>query len=361
MAYNFLPVPPDGTFVSGVYTAGTGTLLTNTLASAILSEYVAKHSFDNVSVNLFFLSWLTKAKDQKKIVSEGGATVSVPLNYSLNGAFKGMHKFDEIDTTLDDFIRNAVYTKKLVAGPIVLNDIDLATNQGDQGKMLDLLRESTQVAEKSLADVLGQQLGGGAAASSARDIDGLKHLLRFTPTNTVGTIDRSVAAGTFYQNQTAGINDFSNEAAAGFPILIRTIRQCSMGADRPDLLLCDPTAFEHFNAEYVNKSSLTVVDETMANLGFVTTTFQGITIGYDDYVSAETGAGGYLADADVGVIYVLNSNSLRLVVQKGYDMEMIRPLTPVPVQFIQVAILAFYGALVATNMQRLGVIGIQAW
>lgn len=364
MAWHGLPLPSDGTFVNGVHTATTGTEAENTLASAVLSEYIAKKSFDNVSRSLFFLSWLTKAKDQKRYLSDGGHTITVPLNYALDGAFRGMTKWDEVDTTITDTVQNAIYSKRLVAGPIRLNTIDLAANQGNQGHMLDLLMEATDVAERSLADQVGQQIAGGAAldADNIRAIGGLRHLLRLTaPWNEVGGIDRATAAGVFYRNRAVQIADFSTEAAAGFPVLTAAMRQCSLGASRPELLLCAPTTYDHFHAEFVNRVAISTVDATMANLGFNTITWQGVTVGYDDYIAPETGASGYGAGADVGVLYILNSDALRFYVQKGFDFEMTHPLQDVPLQFVKMSKLAVYGNLVVTNMQRLGAVAIEAW
>lgn len=354
MADYSTPVPTGGTFVSGVYSGSDPYV--NSLATATLTDYVSKKSFDNISKKLFLLSWL---RQKAKYNSDGGSRITVPILVALNDTVKAMGKWDEFSRTVTDHGHQAYYDKKIVGGTINVSTIDLQQNAGTP-KMVDLLVDATASAELSMADFVGQALVGGAAASSATGIDGLHHFFRFDNNNTVGGIDKS--ANTYWQHKVAAIADFSDEMDAGGPTITSVLRQCSEGTSRPDLLLCSPATFDRFKAEAFQKQSLTTVNSKMANLGFQVIMWEGIEVSYDNYLVPSTDTDGYHGStADVGVIFALNSDTVKLAVQKGFDFKVMGPMRELENQLVTSAKMVFNGCLTCNSMRSNGIIAIDAW
>lgn len=327
----------------------------NTRAAAILAEYVNHTSFDNISRKHFFSAWLTK--NCLRGVA-GGTQYAVPISIANNENFGFVARMAELASAMDDPVRRALFSARTLAGVVTVSSEDLADNSGSQGGVLDVLAESIASAERSIAEALSTALCGGAAAASANSVDGLVHLIRHNPANTVGGINRSVL--TQYQNQHALINDFSVELANGGPNIIGLIRACSDGETRPNLILCDETVWDNWAAQYVLQQDLTTVDATSANMGFPTISWQGIPVGWDSHINP----GGASIGETAGAGYVLSSDALALCVNtnqfksKGVTLG---DFTEIPNQLALGAKLAWRGALALTCGRGTGHLGITAF
>ena len=341
MAYAGLPVVLGGT---------------NTRAAAILAEYVARKSFDNISFKSFFSAWLNK-KAMKGM--PGGTAYAVPISIANSANFGFVARMAELASAMDDPVRKAQFTARTLAGVCTISQEDLADNAGTQGGVLDVMAESLASAERSISEALSTAVCTGDAAASANGLDGISHLVREDPTNTVGGIDRGTI--TQYQNKHDSVADFSTELAAGGPNIIELIRSCSDGETTPNLILCDETTWSNWSAQYVVQQDLTTVDKTMANMGFITLSWQGIPVAWDSHVNPTEGGS---IGSDVGCFYVLSSDALMLCVNRNQFKS--KGLTSgdfvdVPNQLALSAKMAWRGALALTRGAGVGVMRIAAF
>ncbi|HUW96448.1 MAG TPA: phage major capsid protein [Anaerolineae bacterium] len=332
-----------------------------TREAAILSEYVARKGFDNISKKHFFSAWLNR-KCMKGM--PGGTSYSVPVSFSNSSNFAFVARMAELKVAMDDPVTKAVFNANTLAGTVTISQEDLADNAGVQGGVLDIMAESLASAERSIAEALSTALCTGDAVASATSLNGISHLVREDPTNTVGTLPRASSGPpdyTKYQNKHTSISDFSTELAAGGPNIIELIRSCSDGETTPNLILADETTWSNWSSQYIIQQDLTTVDKTAANMGFITLSWQGIPVAWDSHVNATEGGS---IGSDVGVFYVLSSDALMLAVNrnqfksKGLSSG---DFVELPGQLALSAKMAWRGALCLLRGAGCGVGRIEAW
>src|SRR3990167_9890605 len=175
----------------------TGNTNFATLAATTLQNF-ANEIFDNVVTNNALLSQIRKGGNIK--IVGGGRQFTMPVFFQENNTFGAVGKFGTIPTTFQDNLTRAAYDIKIIAGSIVLSQVEEAMNAGDKEKLIDYLEEKKMGAEITMGEVLGTQIW--QATPGANDLDSIPRLINTVPTSQsdVGGIDSSGSAQAYWRN-----------------------------------------------------------------------------------------------------------------------------------------------------------------
>ena len=114
---------------------------------------------------------LQRAKKKYYTKVDGGTSISQPLGYaqvSSSGWYSGA---ETLNTTDNDVMTAAEYSWKQIYANITLNRMDELKNMGDSAK-LNLVKQKTQIAEKTIMDQMGTGLYN--AGTDPKAIGGLR-------------------------------------------------------------------------------------------------------------------------------------------------------------------------------------------
>lgn len=119
-------------------------------------------------------------------------------------------------------------------------------NQGAE-KLIDLVTSRIKNAERTMMNNISTAVYSDGTGSNSKEIGGLQLLVADTPTTgTVGGIDRSSAANSFWRNQIYRAVTDGGAAASSANIqkyMNNLWISCVRGADIPDLIVSDNTYF----------------------------------------------------------------------------------------------------------------------
>lgn len=158
--------------------------LTYDQISAITQKKFIPKLYDNIFDSDPLLERIKKKEAYKKL--SGGTSVIVPLNYALTSASGFYSGTETLSTTDNDQITGAEYTWKQAYANISISRLDELKNSGDS-QILDFVKSKTQIAEKTLADILGDGLY--SAGTNAKSIVGLGSIIGTS--STIGGISQT--------------------------------------------------------------------------------------------------------------------------------------------------------------------------
>lgn len=252
---------------------------------------------DNVTKNNGLLKRL-KQRGKVKPVS-GGRSIVQEMQYAENGTFKRYSGYEAVNVAPSDVITAAEFNYAQAAVAISISGLEQLQNSGEDA-ILDLLESRIENAQTTLTNNIALDAYSDGTADGGRQIGGLQLLVADNPTTgTVGGIDRSTTAGTFYRNQrfrsltdggavasTANIQQYMNA------LYVRLVR----GADKPDLIVAD-NAYYLLYLQSLQAIQRVASDET-ASIGFDSLKFMGSDVIFD---------GGIGGGAPTNKMYFLNT------------------------------------------------------
>lgn len=212
---------------------------------------------------------LQRAKKKFYTKIDGGTSIMQPLGYaqvSSAGSYSGA---DTLSTTDNDIITAAEYQWKQYYANISINRRDELMNNGDSA-ILKLVKQKTQTAEKTMADILGTDLWN--AGTAAKSIGGLR--LLFSASNTFGGIAQ--ATYSWWQPQ---IDTSTTTLTLG---AMQTIHnRCSIGSDGPTVAVTTRAIYNSYYGLLQPQQRFT--DSETAKGGFSALMFNGIPIIVDSH------------------------------------------------------------------------------
>jgi hypothetical protein len=272
----------------------------------------------------------------------GGDFITVPIEYSLNGAVGSYSDTDTISTTRYDVFDRYEAQWKEYYGTYVISDLESDRNAGE-GQVFDLRAGKLENLKNSIKSTFNADFYAAGTANSSKTFTGLATLVSSAPTSgTVQGVDRG--SFTWARNQqttgTQTTSAFDNLRAA-----MRTnYNLCSNGvsSEHPSFAVTTRTVFEGFeglllaNERFTDKSS---GDGSFKN---EVLKFKGAKISYDN-------------DCTSGVLYFLNPKFLKLYYKTGAWMKAQEPIRPAN-QTLDVIVIRTMANLVALNPRRLGAV-----
>lgn len=215
---------------------------------------------------------LQRAKKKYYTKVDGGTSISQPLGYaqvSSSGWYSGA---ETLNTTDNDVMTAAEYSWKQIYANITLNRMDELKNMGDSAK-LNLVKQKTQIAEKTIMDQLGTGLYN--AGTDPKAIGGLR--LWLSTSSTVGGISQS--SYSWWQPQ---LDTSTTTTTIGALQAIHN--RCTIGNDGPDVAYTTRTLYNSLYALYQPQQRFT--DGETAKGGFSSIMFNGIPVIVDSHVPA---------------------------------------------------------------------------
>lgn len=216
----------------------------NTSYSTLLVTTIRNQSpkiFNNVVTNNGLARHL-KAKGNVRIVS-GGTKFTHPVLYAKNSSFASISKMGTIDLPTTDPISASDWDIKVLAGSIVLPDLDVAMNSGSKEKLLDYANAKKLEAETSMSELLGDQVF--ASSPGANDFDSIPKIIEEDPsTSTVepGGISGSVYSWWRNYSYDTTVTGF-NSASAGINAIDTSVNNATKGIMGPKLIVTTSSIF----------------------------------------------------------------------------------------------------------------------
>jgi len=202
----------------------------------------------------------------------GGDNIFENLNTTRDDSVKSRGRNATIALNELQHLRPAEFEPKVLNGAIALNEFDLASNRGPQ-EVIDMWDSRKNNAILTMKDEFNRQFFQGVG--TVDEFGGANLIVSSAPTTgTVGGIDRSVAANSFWRNQiTSSVGSF---AAGGVDAFRTMYNKCARGAlsNHTDVIITDQTTHEAYektqvgNQRYQNPSARALADGSFDALAF---------------------------------------------------------------------------------------------
>ena len=268
---------------------------------------------------------LHRAKKKWYKSQNGGTSIVQPLLYAQNSSAERQTS-SSISTTSNSKKTAAQYEWRRYHAPVVIDGLDTIKNSGDS-MVLSNVKTEIQIAEKSLADLLGTDLF--ADGSTAGSIKGFK--LGTATTGTLGGISK--ASYSWWQGQqdttTSTISLASMQSLFG---------DCTIDSDRPSVIFTTQDIYDDIYA--LIQPQQRFGDSETIKAGFTSIMWNGIPVIVDSHV-------------DSGYLYMINEDYVSLTYSKGRDFKLSPFQQPVN-QDASVAGVWWAGAMTYSNCRMLG-------
>lgn len=297
---------------------------------------------DNVTDNNAILKKLSM-KDKIRPFS-GGHKILQELSFAENANGGWYSGYDILDVGVSDVISAAEFEIKQAAVPVVISGLEQLQNAGKE-RMIDLMEARLSVAESTIANIIAAALYSDGTGTGGKEITGLNAAVPLDPTTgTYGGIDR--ATFTFWRNQFKDSADTTTIQAD----LNELWAECTRGADRPDLVMCDNVVWQAYLASL--QSLQRFMSPEVGKLGFPSLKF------IDADVILDGGIGG---NAPTGVGFMLNCDYIHYRPHSQRNMVPLSPNRRYSVnQDAEVQILAWAGNLTSSGAQFQGRLDVNA-
>lgn len=286
--------------------------------SAITEKKFVKKLYDNVFDSNPLVQRLKK-KSYEKI--DGGTSIMVPLNYAQTTASGWYVGNDVLSTADNENITSAEYAWKQLYANITITRKDELMNSGDAAKV-SLVKSKTQIAEKTLMDLLGT--GVYNAGSTTNAIIGLGAII--ATSNTIGGISQS-------SNSWWAAQVDSSTTTFSIAALQTIFNACTVDSDAPTVIMATRANYNRYYGQLQPQQRF--MDSETAKGGFSSLMFNGVPFIADSHCPTNN-------------IMVLNENYLHLFVHKDEDMRFEPFVKPVN-QNLRTAKVYWMGALGSSN------------
>lgn len=266
----------------------------------------------------------------KKETQTGGNKIVVPLLYGKNTTAGAYSKYDLLDTTPQEGITAAEFDWKQYAASISIARKEERQNAPSETRVLNLLQSKIMQAEESLRELLDEH-SFLSNASASNNLTGLA--LAVDSAGTYGNIARG--SNSWWSANETGSGSFASQ---GLNDMRTMYNDCSKGNIHPDLILTTQTVFEYYEKTLQPQERFT--DTKTLDGGFQNLKFKGATMMFDLYCQS-------------GVMYFLNSNFMKLIVESGTDL-ITTPFVKPENQDAKVAQILWMGDMVCSNCDRQG-------
>lgn len=299
------------------------------LLSTTLQAIPKKKFADNIFTKIPLFMWFKK---KAKLTVDGGANLVMPLMYGKNTTAKSYSGYGIIDVTPQEGLTAASFLWAQYAATISISGLeDRIQNVGDKA-IIKILESKVTQAEMSLSDKLDIDLW--ASATTGTNINCLPTLV--DTTTSIGQVSKS--SNSWWQAQTTASGSFAARGLSDMKGLYNTITNQSLSDGAPDFICSDQNTFQYYEGTVQPAARYT--DMELGDAGFENLKFKGCTMTYDPNTPS-------------GKLYMLSSDSLKLVTNKGTNFITTKFIQPAN-QDAKVAQLLWAGQLASDNIRRLG-------
>jgi hypothetical protein len=295
--------------------------LTYNEISAITEKFFVPKLVDNI-----FDSNALLARARKKWYEKASGERCVqPLAYATTTAAGRFYGADTLDTQSNDQISGAEFLWKQYYASIQITRLDELKNSGKEA-VINFVKAKTQLAEKSLASLMGTDLFGNGTTTNS--IVGIKAIASGTG-NTYGNLSKTTYS--WWRGQ-----QDSTTTAITYPAVRNLVGRCTIDNDRPTVIVTNRAIYSQIVALFQPQQRFT--DAKTADAGFQNILFEGIPVVIDSH-------------CPTGYVYLLNENYLNLYYLEDFRFDpFIKPIN----QAVSVAHVYWTGALASSNCRMFG-------
>lgn len=239
------------------------------IISTTLSNRTGKLA-DNVTKNNALLNRLRKKGKVKTV--DGGRTIVQELEYAENGTVMAYSGYETLNISPSDVFTAAEFNYAQYACAISISGLEMLQNSGEE-QVINLLSSRIRNAEKTLTNTIAVDCYSDGTGSGGKQLGGLQLLVDTTPsTGTVGGIDPSTTAGTFWRN--IAYDGGSTATSTNIQSYMNaTALQVVRGTDRTDLIVADSNYYSKYLASL--QAIQRITSEDMAGAGFTSLQYFG--------------------------------------------------------------------------------------
>lgn len=304
-------------------------------------EYREKKPADAVADNIPLLWKMRKSGGIKTIA--GGRFISENIRIAQNQYVQLIDPDEEIAMGYNNTLADFQFTPKIIVTPTVINELEMAQNQGD-AQFLDLLDERQEVADASTWNVMEAMLQGDGTTYGGKAFSGIRAFIVDTTTSgSVGGLSRTTYSA--IRNSSVNLASVFGSATDASNIEARlryTKNLIVRGTDKPDLALLGQTYFNAGADSFSAKQRYTV-DKDMYEANFDNYVIEGMTA---VLAGGKIFSGLSHIAADRG--YLLNTKTFNLKMYKGYNFQPLNKRTSFN-QLVEAALLLGIGNLTINN------------
>ena len=304
-------------------------------------EYREKKPADAVADNIPLLYKMKKNGGIKTI--SGGRFISENIRIAQNQYVQLIDADQEITMGYNNTLADFQFTPKIIVTPVVINELEMAQNQGD-AQFLDLLDERQAVADASTWNVMEAMLQGDGTTYGGKAFSGIRSFIAdSTSSGSVGGISRV----TYSAIRNASVNLASTFGSAtdssNIESRLRYAKNLIVrGTDKPDLALLGQTYYNAGADSFSGKQRITV-DKDMYEANFDNYVIEGMTA---VLAGGKIFSGLSHIASDRG--YLLNTKTFNLKMYKGYNFQPLNKRTSFN-QLVDASILLGLGNLTINN------------
>lgn len=292
--------------------------LTYDQVTAISEKYFLPKLYDNIFDSNPLLKRM-KSKSYKKV--PGGERIMVPLNYAQMTSAGWYAGSETLDTSDNQNISAAQYLwKQLYVNITILRNEELR-NSGDT-QVVDLVKSKMQIAQKTMADLLGTGLYSDGTDSDA--IQGLRDIV--ATDQTVGGISQT--DNSWWRGQVDSTTTTLSMAAVQSQFTAATVDN-----ETPSVIVSTRSNYDRYYA--LLQPQQRFMDNETAKGGFTSLMFNMAPWIPDSHCPASH-------------IFGINEGNIFLFAHTDEDMRMSPFVTP-PNQNLKTAKLLWFGALGSSN------------
>ena len=302
---------------------------------------------DNVTKNNALLNRLEK-KGKRKMVN-GGRTIVQEIEYAENGTFKRYSGYESLNISPSDVFTAAEFNYAQAAVAVSISGLEMIQNSGEAA-IIDLLASRIGNAERTIKNNIALDVYSDGTADGGRQIGGLQLLVTSSPsTGTVGGIDRSSTAGTFFRNKAFSAATDGGTAATSANIqqyMNRLYVQLVRGGDKPDLLVADNNYWRLY-LESLQAIQRITNDNESASAGYPSLKYMEADVVLD---------GGVGGGAPTNKMYFLNTDYIYFRPAVGRNFEPLGDERLSVNQDAMVKLIGFAGNMTLSNASLQGVL-----
>ena len=304
------------------------------LAAHALEKH-SKEIADAIIEHNFLSAWL-KASNRVKVL-DGGRNFHEKVIFSELGGFDWINKSEEIALGTNDYLTDAVYDIRILAGPLKIYDLDKQMAQSES-QAADFVETILETAKSTMSNKMGVAVFNDGTNTKA--LHGVRSLINATAGQTVGGIDSSTYTWWDNQRDTSGTAAF-NTNQDGIKMMDAMMAACAGNDhDFPDVIVTTSAVQTLFQLSTTNVTRL--VDTKVGKLGYRALDFKGTPVAWDHNCPA-------------GYMYYVNSRYMFLRLLRGGEF-VTSSWERVQGQLADYCTMHVYTQLTTNNRKKLGVI-----
>lgn len=302
---------------------------------------------DNVSNNnaLFF-----KMKEMGSFEAvSGGRTLIEEMFFDENDSYLWYEGGQVLNTSYNPVMTAAEFLWKQSAVAVTATGLEQRQNSGPEG-IIKLVASRVKAAEFTMQNRINAAGFANGTGSGGKEIGGLDLLVSKTPTSgTVGGIDRSTTAGSFYRNYALGVfATFGANASASNikQVFTRAKINLTRNNEGPNLVLAGNSYYEYIMT--AAQATQQIYETKLAEIGFENIVFCGVPV----VLAGGANFGGETLIGDTEA-YMLNTKYIKLKYHKDCFMDPLEDRLSIN-QDAMIKYIAFMGNMTLSNAKLQG-------